>query len=87
MTDHSHLLALVDHTALKPETTRDTVLQLCAEAREWEVAAVCVNSAWVPTAAEQLDGDAISEPIAYTAALAQQLVARSIEMEIIRTQF
>jgi len=44
------LLALVDHTALKPETTAADVDQLCAEAVEWDVAAVCVNGLWVARA-------------------------------------
>lgn len=46
------LLSLVDHTALKPETTAADVDRLCAEAIEWGVAAVCVNGLWVARAAE-----------------------------------
>jgi deoxyribose-phosphate aldolase len=37
---------LIDHTILKAEATRDEVRQVCAEAREYEFASVCVNSFW-----------------------------------------
>ncbi|MEL6893635.1 MAG: deoxyribose-phosphate aldolase [Actinomycetota bacterium] len=52
----SDLLALVDHTALKPETTRADVDTLCDEALRWNVASVCVNGAWVSSVAERLAG-------------------------------
>lgn len=45
---------LVDHTALKPETTADDVARLCAEAVEYGFAAVCINSLWVPFAVEEI---------------------------------
>jgi deoxyribose-phosphate aldolase len=40
------IAGLIDHTVLKAETTRDEVRQICAEAREYEFASVCVNSFW-----------------------------------------
>jgi len=48
----AELLALVDHTALKPETSAADVDKLCAEAIGWGVAAVCVNGLWVARASE-----------------------------------
>ena len=39
---------LIDHTMLKPETTRDDIVKLCEEARAYQFASVCVNSTWVP---------------------------------------
>lgn len=45
---------LIDHTALKPETTKEQILKLCAEAKEYKFASVCVNPTWVKLAAEQL---------------------------------
>ena len=59
MTDRQALLALVDHTARKPETTRADVVKLCAEARQWGVASVCVNSGWVGLVHEGLTGSAV----------------------------
>lgn len=41
------LASLIDHTALKPEATRDHIVQLCTEAIEFRFAAVCVAPAWV----------------------------------------
>jgi deoxyribose-phosphate aldolase len=34
---------MIDHTLLKPEATYEHIEQLCAEAREYHFAAVCVN--------------------------------------------
>jgi deoxyribose-phosphate aldolase len=50
------IASLIDHTLLKPEATHQDVAQLCAEAREFGFASVCVNPYWVPFAAEQLSG-------------------------------
>jgi deoxyribose-phosphate aldolase len=45
---------LIDHTILKAETTRDEVRQVCAEAREYGFASVCVNSFWAKFVAGEL---------------------------------
>jgi len=47
---------IIDHTLLKPEATRDQIVQLCREAREYGFAAVCVNPCYVKLAAELLRG-------------------------------
>lgn len=49
----------IDHTLLKPDATRAMVLQLCAEARQFGFAAVCVNPFWVRTCAEQVAGSSV----------------------------
>ena len=41
----------IDHTLLKPDATRENVLSLCAEAREFGFFSVCVNGSWVAVAA------------------------------------
>jgi deoxyribose-phosphate aldolase len=46
----------IDHTLLKPETTEDQIVALCAEARSLGVKAVCVNGAWTARAADALAG-------------------------------
>ncbi len=46
----------IDHTVLKPETTRETVARFCDEARRHGFAAVCVNPCWVAFARERLSG-------------------------------
>lgn len=50
------LARLIDHTVLKPETSEADIRTLCAEAREHCFASVCVSPAWVPLAAEELQG-------------------------------
>ncbi|WP_202080693.1 deoxyribose-phosphate aldolase [Caldalkalibacillus salinus] len=49
-----NIAALIDHTALKPDTTKDQIVQLCEEAKEYEFASVCVNPTWVSTCASLL---------------------------------
>lgn len=50
------LARLIDHTVLKPDTTEQVVRELCAEARTYCFASVCVSPVWVPVAAEELAG-------------------------------
>jgi deoxyribose-phosphate aldolase len=50
------MAAMIDHTLLKPNGTEEQIRQLCAEAREFSFATVCVNPAWVPLCAELLRG-------------------------------
>lgn len=53
------LARMIDHTALKPDTTADQIDVLCDEARRYCFASVCVNPTWVPMAAGRLDGSEI----------------------------
>ena len=46
----------IDHTNLKPTATAADILTLCADARKWDFASVCVNPAYVPLAKECLAG-------------------------------
>ena len=46
----------IDHTILKPDATAAQVEKLCAEAREWGFASVCVNPCHVARAARLLAG-------------------------------
>ncbi len=46
----------MDHTVLKPETTRETVKRFCDEAKEYGFASVCINPTHVLYVAEQLKG-------------------------------
>lgn len=55
----SDLAAMIDHTALKADTTPDAIDNLCAEAREFRFASVCVNSSNVARCAEALKGSGI----------------------------
>ncbi len=53
------LAAVLDHTLLKPEATRQQVLQLCAEAAEHRFACAMVNPCWVPLAVNALLGTGV----------------------------
>jgi deoxyribose-phosphate aldolase len=44
----------IDHTLLRPNATSEEILKLCAEAREFGFATVCVNPIWVGLAAHEL---------------------------------
>ena len=48
--------AMIDHTLLKAEATRDQIKKLCEEAKQYGFASVCVNPTWVKYAAELLEG-------------------------------
>jgi deoxyribose-phosphate aldolase len=50
------LAPLIDHTLLKPDATRDDVLRVCEEARQFGFATVCLNAAHIATAARALEG-------------------------------
>lgn len=51
-----NLAALIDHTILAPQATKDEVERLCREAKEHGFCSVCVNPIHVPLVAEQLAG-------------------------------
>ena len=54
-----HLAGRIDHTLLKPDATLSAIQTLCDEAIEHKFASVCVNTRWVPTAAERLAGSKV----------------------------
>lgn len=45
---------LIDHTLLKPDSTRDQIDQLIQEADDYQFASVCVNPTWVNYASDKL---------------------------------
>jgi len=87
---------LIDHTLLRPEATREQVVQLCDEARQYSFAAVCINPTWVRLCAERLCqspvkvctvvgfplGATLNEVKAYEARRAIRLGAAEIDMVI-----
>jgi deoxyribose-phosphate aldolase len=48
------LARMIDHTLLKPEATKQQIEQLCAEARQFQFASVCVNPCYVKYCAQLL---------------------------------
>ena len=53
------LAAVIDHTLLKPETSRSQIVRLCHEAAEYRFACVMVNPAWIACAVDTLAGTGI----------------------------
>ena len=92
----AELASIIDHTALRPETTEAQIVQLCAEAREFGFGAVCIAPAWVALAVEQLadtqvktvsvvgfpHGDTLSTLKAFEASQAIAAGAQELDMVI-----
>jgi len=55
----AQLAAMIDHTLLKPEATKEEIIKLCEEAKQYQFATVCVNSSWVSLAAKELSGTTV----------------------------
>lgn len=53
------MAAWIDHTLLKPEATPEQVENLCAEARQYQFASVCINPVYVPQARRALTGSPV----------------------------
>jgi deoxyribose-phosphate aldolase len=51
--------AMIDHTLLKPDATRQNIEDLCREAAQFKFATVCVNPTWVSTCARLLAGSGV----------------------------
>src|SRR5689334_5509658 len=56
MISRERFAGLIDHTALKPETTRSDVERLCRETREFGFRTACVAPVWVSLASRMLEG-------------------------------
>jgi deoxyribose-phosphate aldolase len=52
----SNIAAMIDHTLLKPEATKQQIETLCQEAIEHQFFSVCVNPTWVNTSKELVRG-------------------------------
>lgn len=48
--------AMIDHTLLKQDATKGQIEQICAEAKQYVFASVCVNPTWIKLAASLLEG-------------------------------
>jgi deoxyribose-phosphate aldolase len=75
------IAALIDHTLLKPEATEADIRRICAEAREYGFASVCVNPYWVPVVAKELQGSAVQ----VCSVIGFPLGANAIEIKVAET--
>jgi deoxyribose-phosphate aldolase len=55
----SGIAAMIDHTLLKPEATRQQIEELCREAAQFRFATVCVNPTWVALCSQLLSGSGV----------------------------
>ena len=86
----------IDHTLLKADATTEQIKKLCAEARQYDFASVCVNSCHVPMAKAELEGTdvkvccvvgfplgaCLTEAKAYEAAISVERGAEEVDMVI-----
>ena len=55
-----NIASYIDHTLLKPDATQAQIVQLCAEARAYQFASVCVNPTHVKLCAQLLTGSGVA---------------------------
>jgi len=48
-----------DHALLSSETTRDDIVRLCSEAKEYAFFGIAINPCWVPDAKQELQGSGV----------------------------
>lgn len=54
-----NLASYLDHTLLKADATKADIERVCAEAKAYQTASVCVNSCWTSLVAAQLKGSGV----------------------------
>ncbi len=59
LTSWQRLAAVIDHTLLKPDATREQIENLCDQTLRYRFACAMVNPVWVPTAVSVLYGTGI----------------------------
>ncbi|MCM3705211.1 MULTISPECIES: deoxyribose-phosphate aldolase [Cytobacillus] len=52
----NNVAKMIDHTLLKADATKDQIEKICAEAKEYNFASVCVNPTWVKLSSDLLKG-------------------------------
>ncbi|MBD9903111.1 deoxyribose-phosphate aldolase [Enterococcus faecium] len=72
---------MMDHTILKPETTKEGVMKIIEEAKKHRFYSVCVNPTWVALAAEELK----TSPTAVCTVIGFPLGANTSEVKAFET--
>jgi deoxyribose-phosphate aldolase len=57
--DQAGVARIIDHTLLRADATRDDIVKICREARQYHFASVCINPYWVPLAVAELTGSSV----------------------------
>jgi deoxyribose-phosphate aldolase len=56
---NTNLAKYIDHTLLKPESTKNQINKIIEEAIQYEFASVCINPTWVSHCFEQLKNTSV----------------------------
>ncbi|MBT2598283.1 MULTISPECIES: deoxyribose-phosphate aldolase [Oceanobacillus] len=76
------LAKYIDHTQLKPETTKESIVKIVEEAKQHEFASVCVNPHWVSYCHNELK----DTPVKVCTVIGFPLGATSTETKIFETK-
>jgi len=57
--ENKDIAQMIDHTLLKPDATKNEIVKICSEAKQYGFATVCVNPTWVTLAAKELEGSGV----------------------------
>lgn len=79
--DRATLAGMIDHTLLRPEATADEVADLCEEATDLGVAAICVSPSQLPITAALGEGIEIATVIGFPSG-AHQPAVKAHEAEV-----
>jgi len=80
--DVQQIAGLIDHTLLRADATREDIVKLCREARQYNFASVCINPYWVPLAAAEL----AASPVKVCTVVGFPLGATSTEAKVAETE-
>lgn len=56
MITKEQLAKLIEHTLLRPDATKDSIIRLCEEAKNYNFWSVCVNPTYISLASDILRG-------------------------------
>ena len=76
------IASLIDHTLLKPEATEAEIKKVCAEAKKYSFASVCINPYWVPVVAKELKGS----PVKVCTVIGFPLGANTTDIKVAETE-
>ncbi len=76
------IASLIDHTLLRADATAGDIKRVCAEARQFQFASVCVNPYWVPLLAMEL----ANTPVKVCTVVGFPLGATSTEAKVGETE-
>lgn len=76
----------IDHTLLRPDATPADIRKICAEARQYGFASVCVNPYWVPLATQALAAEMAGSPVKVCTVVGFPLGASATEIKVAETE-